>query len=287
MPKLRSLALVFVWIFAIQPVFGASVIEPDFHRVLRRSGGAPKECFPAYLTAAGTLYLDATVHDPDASALRIDFSGEGRLLNATAASLTVEIPAAGNIEVCASAEDPRRLLADYQLHVVFTSAVEFKDGDPMEEEIDPDPFVFVELKDGDPMEEEIDPDPLRFVREDDGCADDDDHGNVRGCATPLDLDAEVHAELLNEHLDDEDTFAVFVGERERPAVEITIDARMPGFVGEIYDVFGHRLAFGVDDGDGARLVKTLTGPAIYFVRVHGGVDRVSGGYRLTLKEVKR
>ncbi|MCP4644057.1 MAG: hypothetical protein GY851_26680 [bacterium] len=267
MPKLRSLALVFAWIFAIQPAFGAPVIEPGFHRVLRRPGGVPEECFPAYLAAVGTLYLDATLHDPDAPALRLDFNGEGRLLDATASSLTVEIPAAGNVEVCASADDPRRLLADYKLHVVFTNAVEVKDGDPMEEEIDPD--------------------PLRFVPEHDGCATDDDHGNVRGCATPLDLDAEVHAELLNQHFDDEDTFAVFVGEGERPAVEITIDAGMPGLVGEIYDVYGHRLAFAIDDGDGVRMVKTLVGTAIYYVRVHGGVDRVSGGYRLTLKEVKR
>jgi hypothetical protein len=74
---------------------------------------------------------------------------------------------------------------------------------------------------GDPAEEEIDPDPVVLLPDDNACrfASSDDHGDVRSCATPLEIGTplrgtSVHGELANGWGDDEDTFVFVVGPAE-------------------------------------------------------------------------
>ncbi len=293
MSKIRLLALVLAATFT-GTALAQPVIEPGFLHVFRRSGGVGEECFQAFLTASGEMRIDVTSVDPDGADARLDFfSGEARLRHATATSLAVDVHSAGDAEVCVRVQDPRRVLPEYKLRVAFTAVAESKDGDPAEEEIDPDP------KDGDPAEEEIDPDPVVLLPDDNACRfpRSDDHGDVRSCATPLEIGTplrgtSIHGELANCWGDDEDTFVFVVGPAERPTVAVTVEAEKPvpgvAWFGEILDANGNRLAFDAGDSDaGVRLVKTLTGPSVYYVRVHGGVQRTSGAYRLTLIEIDR
>lgn len=283
--KMQLFALVLAATFAGM-AFGESMIEPGFRHVFRRPGGVGEECFQAFLTASGEMRLDVTSVDPNSAEVRLDFFSDavfkGRLRHATATSLAVDVHSAGDAEVCVRVQDPRRVLPEYKLRVAFTALANSKDGDPAEEEIDPDPIV--------------------FPPDDNAChfANADDHGDVRSCATPLEIGTplrvtSVHGELTNGWGDDEDTFVFVVGPAERPTVAVTVEARKPApgetrigaaWFGEILDADGNRLAFDASD-TGFRLVKTLTGPAVYYIRVHGGVRGRSGAYLLTLAEIDR
>lgn len=282
MSKMRLLALVLAATFT-GTAFGEPLIEPGFLHVFRRPGGVGEECFQAFLTMSGEIRLDVTSVDPDGADARLDFfSDEARLRHATATSLAVDIHNAGDAEVCVRVQDPRRALPEYKLRVAFNAVAESKDGDPAEEEIDPNPIV--------------------YLPEDSACrfANSDDHGDVRSCATPLEIGTPLRrisaqGELANGWGDDEDTFVFVVGPAERPTVAITVEAKKPApgatrieaaWFGEILDADGNRLASDASE-TGFRLVKTLTGPSVYYIRVHGGVQRTSGSYRLILTEIDR
>jgi len=249
------------------------------------TAGEPS-CFEIYVPAAGALLVEAT--DPGSSVdLRLDFHGRlcgdepcedahaWRWLERHAAGGVVEVQEAGIHRLCAGAQDAELPLYEVKLLSGFAPAWIAKDGNPNEEEPDPDPTP---LKDGNPNEEEPDPDPLSIEsgRFGEICRRmaEDDHGDVMACASRMELGDTVRAELGDGWNDDDDVFSFVLDELR--TVHLTVE----GTATEAFllDRWGDRLRS--DDtasGEGLRLVKTLV-PGLYYVRLRGG----AGAYELAL-----
>ncbi len=298
MRPIRRLILLIVWlalVVAAVLLFVESVFAEDpapgrpecrelmtamLNTTLRRSGGSGSECFQTYLASPGHLKLDVAVPDPAAAEPRLDFfgrlcesegTGDGyRTIETSASTLWIEIREPGDFVFCVAAQDPGLLLGEYKVRVAFLEGMAQKGGDPAEAEPDPDPLVY--------------PGSRAF---DELCrlGEVDDHGDTRRCSTPIEIGhvSSFSGELSNDWGDDEDYFTFFIGGELRPTLEIRITAEESGVVGELTDRRGYRLAGGVVDGTEVRMVKTLAGPAQYFVRVQGGPDRAVGRYRLSIQ----
>lgn len=230
------------------------VVVAIVNTTVRRTGGVPTDCFETF-SPVGTLEVDVTVTDVAGTEARIDFYGKSRRVEALASSMVVEVHEGEWLTYCVTAPGSE-VLPDYKLRLAH--------GVPAVQ------------KGGDPTEEEIDPDPLRSSLCDAGEV--DDHGNVLGCSSPTRLDGWVSGQLLNDWGDDEDFFVFYIEAGLRPTVEMVLSAKGLRPSVELYDRLGYRLA----DNTGGRLVKTLVGPAWYYVRIWGGEDHAVGPYRLML-----
>lgn len=299
MRPLRRMLLLIVWlalvvaalllfvdsIFAEDPTPGRpdcrELMTAMLNTTLRRSGGSESECFQTYLASPGHLKLDVAVPDPAAAEPRLDFygrlcesegTGDGyRTIETSASTLWIEFREPGDFAFCVAVQDPELLLTEYKVRVSFLEGMAQKGGDPAEAEPDPDPLVYR----GSSALDEL----CRLGEV-------DDHGDTRGCSTPVEIGQtfSLSGELSNDWGDDEDYFTFFIDGELRPTLEIRITAEESGVVGELTDRRGYRLAGGgAGEGAEVRMVKTLAGPAPYFVRVHGGADRVAGRYRLAIR----
>lgn len=253
--------------------------------VLRSSttAGGPS-CFEIYVPSAGSLLVEAS--DALSSVeLRLDFAGRlcdgepcggapaWRWLERHASGGVVEVREAGMHRICASAQDAELPVYEVKLLSGFAPGWIAKDGNPEEEEPDPDPTPF---KDGNPEEEEPDPDPFsaeprRFGEICRRMAE-DDHGDVMACASRLELGETVRAELGDGREEDDDVFSFVLDELR--TVQVTVEgAAAEGF---LLDRWGRRLEADEAVSDGRlRLVKTLV-PGRYYVRLRGG----AGAYEM-------
>ncbi len=185
--------------------------------------------------------------------------------------LAVRTP--GTYRFCVSAQDPEEPPESSKLIALFLAAWATKDGDPREEEPDPDLMV------QDPIATAV----YERFRGACGALAADDHGDTFLCATPLELGGEVKGEIWNVWGDDEDLFVFQLDELTTVRVEATADGAA---FGGLYDRYGHRLHVRTRNDDaGWRLVTTLA-PGPYSLRLTGK-DGLGGGYRLSVETVDR
>ncbi|MEM1204621.1 MAG: hypothetical protein AAGN66_15440 [Acidobacteriota bacterium] len=124
-------------------------------------------CHDVYLPTEGWLVAEAVAEVGSSSPLRLDTAGlfQRHRLHRLAASTAVEVAEAGWIRLRVSPQDPRSPLGAYRLVTAFGAggpAGTGREGDPGEDEPDPDPITDPcgTSREGDPGEDEPDPDPV-------------------------------------------------------------------------------------------------------------------------------
>jgi hypothetical protein len=274
--------LCFALLFLALTVAASAAVFPTYVAAGERT------CIDLTLASPGTLLVEALAAMSSPAEPRLDVYADepGESLHwplRQAAGGVVEVVAAGNYRVCVQAQDSERELGSVRITTGFAASALLKDGDPTEDEPDPDPLLSDPgcraasfSKDGDPTEDEPDPDPLTSAPGSDAkiCRQlaRDDHSDVLTCASLLRPGASTRAELSDGWNEDYDVFFFILNELRTVRVATTGAATF----GVLLDGQGQRLRADTGDED-LRLVKTL-GPGLYYVRVTGG----EGAYELSL-----
>ncbi len=188
------------------------------HTTQRHYADAAVQCFDIYVPESGILLLEVTVPAATQAEPRLDFHGSAdglprhQYLERLPASLLLEIREAGTYRLGVRAQDPRLPLGEYRLQS-GVAAVQFttKEGDPEEDEPDPDPIV------ANPFEPSGIPSEL--------CArtQADDHGDSSWCASTLRFGQEVTAVIGDEGSDDDDFFSFILTDLQTVRIESEAD----------------------------------------------------------------
>lgn len=248
---------------------------------IRRPGIVGAECYQTDVPVGGLLLLDVSVQDPTMAEARVDFFGsrcgerntidaQHRYVDTAASSLLLWVDGPGTQVYCVAAQDPRKQLGAYKLHVAFSAVPTVKGGDPTEREPDPDPQAGLVGK------SMLD---LCLIEAEDANSD------VRLCATPIGERSAIEGVLANAWRDDEDYWIFSVDRLPHATVDIDIMSDSGEIHGEIQDVHGHVLAqteYDIREGR-HRLSITLAGTGSYFLRIYGAGNQVEGRYRVVLE----
>lgn len=238
------------------------------------ASGAP-QLYAVEIPAAGLLVVEVAVPGSAEVEAKLDLvAGEGLTRIAESPTrLVVAARSSGTVTFGLAAQDPRRALGRYKLMSGFVPAPSAQpfpekttEGEEDEEELE------IEPNSDSPS---VPPPPLQLARATfdspwpDLCrqGEGDDHGDTLTCATPLDPDRTVAAEIRNRWGDDADVFRLRLTELRTVEVATSGDADT---FGSLYDRHGHRLATDDDGGAGRnfRIVKTLS-PGLYYLRIEG------------------
>ncbi len=301
------------------------------------SGAGGVDCFEAHVPP-GTLKLDVAVPGESAAEPRLVFRGQVGAttrerevnffyINRSATSTLLDIGASGTYSFCVATQDPLLRLAEYKLTSAFEVGRGLKNGDPDEDDPDPDSLAFgCGLKNGDPDEDDPDPDSLAFggdLKNGDPDEDDPDPDSLsfRYGAGPVDAELEPLDRRLSEVLakmcrsgevdDHGDTITCATALNPGRAVsgEIWNDwgddqdffaFRLPELqtveiatiggtdtFGSLYDRFGHQLAVDDDEGAGGNFRIVKTLAAGWYFARVEGHDRSEGAYNITVDVLSR
>ncbi|MEM9598526.1 MAG: hypothetical protein AAGD06_29950 [Acidobacteriota bacterium] len=283
-------------------------------------------CHDVYLPTEGWLLAEAVDEVGSSSPLRLDTAGlfQRHRLHRLAASTAVEVAEAGWIRLRVSPQDPRSPLGAYRLVTAFGAggpAGTGREGDPGEDEPDPDPVTDPcgTSREGDPGEDEPDPDPITdpcgTSREGDPGEDEPDPDPITDPCGGSGAKAEARLRSVlpricrHGRLGDApdlarcaDTVALgsgfrstldgFGGDLDHYRFEVrrltTVELVSRGDLDTaavLLDGLGHRLAADDDSGEAGnfRIVRTLPAGS-YVLRVEGSMG-AKGVYGLTMKPV--
>ncbi len=306
---LKSRTIISRWMFAVlglglgastgaaaearDPAACAAVVPIAAGETWRGPGGSVGEarCFRVRAGEPGLFTLDLSSPEEPTTGLRLEVSAAGfAVVRGAAGNLTVELAAAGTVDVRVATQDPLLALPPFKLRAAFLAArrLAARDEDDDEMEIEPDPL---HSRDEDDDEMEIEPDPRAYGLSQLPAAwaaelcrrgEVDDHGDTFACATPIRGELAAAGEIEGSWGDDEDVFRFRL---TAPRILEIVSEGPTATVGELLDRFGHRLGLGDGGarGGGFRLVRALA-PGTYFVRI-SGAGAAAGPYVLRVQPV--